>query len=117
MKIVPGMPLQKKIVLLSILKLINYNNPTTTTDKITDVYIQISEILNEKKRARTTVTNTIKELIMIGMIKEVSVKKGRGKPGREVALDVPSGKALEELLYEDDRFDNEKLKSFRVTMF
>jgi len=115
MKIVPGMPIQKKIVLLSILKLINCNNPTTTTDKITETYNQICKLINEKQRHRTTVTNTIKELVMIGMIKEVAVKKGRGKPGREVALDVPSGKALEKLLYNDDRL--EELENFKQCTF
>jgi hypothetical protein len=32
------------------------------------------------------------------MIKEVSMRKGRGASGREIELDVPSGKALEDLI-------------------
>lgn len=43
---------------------------------------------------------------MIGMIKEVTMRKGRGASGREIKLDVPSGKALEELLYRDYRLED-----------
>jgi hypothetical protein len=40
------------------------------------------------------------------MIKEVSIRKGRGASGREIELDGPSGKALEELLYRDYRIED-----------
>jgi hypothetical protein len=36
----------------------------------------------------------------------VSIRKGRGASGREIELDVPSGKALEELLYRDYRLED-----------
>jgi len=76
-KLVPGMASHKKIVLLAILKLINHNKKTTTATEIEDTYTQISKMIGENCRARTTVANAIAELIMIGMIKEVTFRKGR----------------------------------------
>jgi hypothetical protein len=43
---------------------------------------------------------------MIGMIKEVSIRKCRGASGREFELDVPYWKALEELLHRDYRLED-----------
>ena len=77
-KLVPGMAFHKKIVLLAILKLINHNKKTTTATEIKDTYTQISKMIGENCRARTTVANSIAELIMIGMIKEVALRKGQG---------------------------------------
>ncbi len=102
----PAMPLHKKLVLLAILKLVNYNRPTTTVKDITNTYFQICEEIGETPRHRTTISNSIGELTMIGMIKEVSIRKGRGASGREIELDVPSGKALEDLLYRDYRLED-----------
>src|SRR5271157_1867398 len=86
-KLVPGMAFHKKIVLLAILKLINHNKKTTTATEIKDTYTQISKVIGENCRARTTVANSIAELIMIGMIKEVALRKGQGASGREIELD------------------------------
>ncbi len=66
----PAMPLHKKLVLLSILKLVNYNRPTTTVKDITNIYFQICEEIGETPRNRTTISNSIGELTIIGMIKE-----------------------------------------------
>ena len=41
------MPLHKKLVLLAILKLVNYNRPTTTVKDITNTYFQICEDIGE----------------------------------------------------------------------
>jgi Cdc6-like AAA superfamily ATPase len=95
------MPLHKKLVLLSILKLVNYNRPTTIGKDITNIYLQICEEIGEIPRHRTAISNSIGELTMIGMIKEVSMRGGSGASGREIELDGPSGKALEKLLYRD----------------
>lgn len=104
-RLVPGMAFHKKIVLLAILKLINHNKRTTTATEIKDTTKQISITIGERYRARATISNSIAELIMIGMIKEVTIRKGKGASGREIELDVPSKEKLEELLYEDYRLE------------
>ena len=72
----PAMPLHKKLVLLAILKLVNYNRPTTTVKNITNIYFQLCEEIGETPAHRTKIFNSIGELTMIEMIKEVSIKKG-----------------------------------------
>ena len=66
----PAMPLHKKLVLLAILKLANCNRPTITVKEITNTYFQICEEIGETPRHRTTISNSIGELTMIGMIKK-----------------------------------------------
>jgi Cdc6-like AAA superfamily ATPase len=51
----PAMSLHKKLVLLSILKLVDYNRPTTTVKDITNTYFQICEEIGETPRHRTTI--------------------------------------------------------------
>ena len=63
-------------------------------------------MIGKNCRARTTVANAIAELIMIGMIKEVTLRKGTGASGREIELDIPSKEKLEELLYQDYRLED-----------
>ena len=86
--------------------MINHNKKTTTATEIKDTYAQISKMIGENCRARTTVANSIAELIMIGMIKEVALRKGQGASGREIELDIPSKEKLEELLYQDYRLED-----------
>ena len=102
----PAMPLPKKLVLLAILKPVNCNRPTTTVKEIINTYFQICEEIGETPRHRTTISNSIGELTMIGMIKEVSIKNGREASGREIELDIPSGKALEEFLDRNYRLED-----------
>jgi len=94
----PAMLLHKKLILLAILKLVNCNRPTKTIKEITNTYFQICEEIGETPRHRTTISNSIGELTMIGMIKEVSIKNGRETSGGGIGLDIPSGKTLEEFL-------------------
>jgi cell division control protein 6 len=89
-KLVSGIAFHKKIILLAILKLIDHNKKTTTATEIKNTYTQISKMIAENCRARTTVANSIAELIMIGIIKEVTLRKGKGASGREIELDIPS---------------------------
>ena len=105
-KLVSGIAFHKKIILLAILKLIDHNKKTTTATEIKDTYTQISKMIGENCRAKTTVANSIAELIMIGMIKEVTLRKGKGASGREIELDIPSKEKLEELLYQDYRLED-----------
>ena len=86
-KLVTRIVFHKKIVLLAILKLTNHNKKTTTATEIKDTYTQISKMIGENCRARTTVANSIAELIMIGMIKEVTLRKGKCASGRELELE------------------------------
>jgi Cdc6-like AAA superfamily ATPase len=102
----PAMPLHKKLVLLAILKLVNCNRPTTTVKEITNTYFQICEKIGETPRHGTTISNSISELTIIGMIKEVSIKNGREASGREIEIDVLSGKALEEFLDRNHRLED-----------
>lgn len=86
--------------------MINHNKKTTTGTEVKDTYTQISKVIGENCRARTTVANSIAELIMVGMIKEVALRKGQGASGREIELDIPSKEKLEELLYQDYRLED-----------
>ena len=83
------MALHKKIVLISILRLLNHNKKTTNATEIKDMYMKISKHIGEDSRSRTNVANVITELKMIGIIKEVALRKGQGASGREVELSVP----------------------------
>jgi len=40
------------------------------------------------------------------MIKEVTLRKGKGASGSEIELDIPSKEKLEELLYQDYRLED-----------
>jgi archaeal cell division control protein 6 len=104
-KFVPGMALHKKIVLMSILKLVNYNKKTANATEIKNMYVVITKKIGEDSRSRTNVANVITELKMIGIIREVSVRKGQGASGREFELNVPSKEKIETALYEDYHFN------------
>jgi archaeal cell division control protein 6 len=107
-RIVPSLALHKKIVLLSILKLINFNKKSTTATEIKDMYVRISKRIGEDARSRTNVSNVITELKMIGIIKELALRKGKGASGREIELNVPSREKIEDALYEDYHFNEIK---------
>jgi archaeal cell division control protein 6 len=111
-KLVPSMALHKKIVLISILRLLNHNKKTTNATEIKDMYMKISKQIGEDSRSRTNVANVITELKMIGIIKEVALRKGQGASGREVELNVPSRNKIENALYEDYHFSNLKKESY-----
>jgi hypothetical protein len=53
-------------------------------------------MIAENCRARITVANSIAEWIMIGMIKEVTLRKGKGASGIEIEWDIPPKEKLEE---------------------
>jgi hypothetical protein len=55
----------------------------------------------------------ITELKMIGIIKEVALRKGQGASDREVELNVPSRNKIETALYEDYHFSNLKKESYQ----
>jgi archaeal cell division control protein 6 len=112
-KLVPSMALHKKIVLISILRLLNHNKKTTNATEIKDMYMKISKQIGEDSRSRTNVANVITELKMIGIIKEVALRKGQGASGREVELNVPSRNKIENALYEDYHFSNLKKESYQ----
>jgi len=112
-KLVPSMALHKKIVLISILRLLNHNKKTTNATEIKDMYMKISKQIGEDSRSRTNVANVITELKMIGIIKEVALRKGQGASGREVELNVPSRNKIENALYEDYHFNNLKKESYQ----
>jgi cell division control protein 6 len=112
-KLVPSMALHKKIVLISILRLLNHNKKTTNATEIKDMYMKISKHIGEDSRSRTNVANVITELKMIGIIKEVALRKGQGASGREVELNVPSRNKIENALYEDYHFSNLKKESYQ----
>lgn len=110
-----NLPLHDKLVLMSILKNVNYNKTVTTASEVTLTYNKICDEIDEKPRHRTTVANKFGELETIGIIKEGKTKKGRGGSGREISLAITSGRVLEEVLYQDYRLGD--LKEFRVGMF
>jgi len=110
-----NLPLHDKLVLLSILKNVNYNKLVTTASEVTTTYYKLCEEIKEKPRHRTTVANKFGELETMGVIKEGKTKKGRGGSGREICLAIPSGRTLEDLIYQDDRF--EELKDFKAGLF
>jgi len=95
-KLVSGIAFHKKIILLAILKLIDHNKKTTTATEIKNTYTQISKMIAENCRARITVANSIAEWIMIGIIKEVTLRKGKGASGIEIEWDIPPKEKLEE---------------------
>ena len=105
-KLVSGIAFHKKIILLAILKLIDHNKKTTTATEIKNTYTQISKMIAENCRARITVANSIAEWIMIGIIKEVTLRKGKGASGIEIEWDIPPKEKLEWLLYQDYRLEN-----------
>jgi hypothetical protein len=95
-------------VLLIILKLITHNKKTTTETKFKNTYIQMSKIIGENCRARTTVANAFAKLIMIGTLQGVTPRKGQGASGKEIELDIPSKEKLKELLYQEYRLEDAK---------
>lgn len=115
MKIVADLSLHDKLVLLAIVKNINYNKPTTNVSEITKLYNRLCDEIEELRKRRTTVSNKIGEFETMSCIKVVSMARGRGAGGREIELNVPSRKLLEDLLYQDIYLED--LKDIKPTPF
>lgn len=93
--------LHDKIVLLSILKNINQNKPQTNTAEVRKLYEVLCKEMDKTAMKRATVANIIGNFETMNLIKVVGVKMGRGAVGRIFELNVPSAKALEQILYQD----------------
>jgi cell division control protein 6 len=115
MKFATMLPLHGKLVLLAILKNLNYNKFTTNVSEVTKMYYKLCDELDQERKMRTTVSNKISELEVAGLIKVVSMKRGRGAGGRVVELNVDSAKILEDMLYQDGSLED--LKDVKVAPF
>jgi len=96
------MALHDKIVLLSILKNVNQNKPLTNTSEVRKLYEMMCKEIDQPPMKRATVANIIGNFETMNLIKVVGIKMGRGAVGRIFEINVPSGKALEKILYQDD---------------
>jgi cell division control protein 6 len=109
------LPLHEKIVLLAILKLTNYGNPSTNSQTVTSLYNQMCFEIHKKPLHRTTIASKFGDFRMIGLIKTSSVRKGKGGGWKDIRLSVPSGSAIEEVLYMD--YNLEMLRDFKPVPF
>jgi cell division control protein 6 len=115
LEIVPNFPLHEKIVLLAILKLTNYGNPATNSQAVTSVYTRMCIDIGKKPLHRTTIASKFGDFKMLGLIKTSSMRKGKGGGWKDIRLSVSSGKAVEEVLYQDYLLD--QLRDFKLSVF
>ena len=109
------LPLHEKIVLLAILKLTNYGNPSTNSQAVTALYNQMCFEIGKRPLHRTTIASKFGDFKMLGLIKTSSMRKGKGGGWKDIRLSVVSGKTVEGVLYQD--YNLEVLRDFKPAPF
>jgi len=108
-------PTQNKLILLTLLKLINSNRVSTTTSIAYLIYTQMCQEIDVVPLHRTTISNMIGELELLGFIATKVINKGRrGGRKRIIELAIDNGDMVEEALYRDYNLD--RLRSFEPKM-
>ena len=114
-KMVESLTLHEKIVFLAILKLTNYRKPSTNSQAVTELYNRMCLEMGKPPLHRTTIASKFGDFKMLGLIQSSSVKKGKGGGWKDIRLTVNSGKAVEEMLYQDSHFEG--LEDVKPTPF
>ena len=108
------LPLHDKLVLIAMIKI---NNRNSNVSLATTTYQQICKEINEIPLNRSTISNKISEMEMLGFIKKKSKNTGRagGIISKISFEDSVSVDLLIEVLYKDDRLV--ELRDFEPILF
>lgn len=87
------LPTQSKIILLSIIRLVDQVEEDVNTGEVYSEYEMLCERLDMEVLTKRRVTDLISELDMLGIINAVVVSRGRYGRSREIGLSVPLQKA------------------------
>ena len=101
-EVVKTLPTQSKLVLYSILLLVQQGTRNITTSAVYNMYKQLCPIVDIDHLTHRRITDLIAELDMLGILHTVVVSKGRYGRTKEITLSVYVGK-LREILLQDYR--------------
>ena len=100
--VIKTLPIQSKLILLSVVLLGHNSDSKITTLRVYNVYKQMCRIIGIKVLTQRRVTDLIYELDMLAILNAITVSKGRHGRIREISLDLPSD-SINKVLFEDYR--------------
>ncbi|RLG25410.1 cell division control protein Cdc6 [Methanosarcinales archaeon] len=110
-EVIRTLPTQSKLVLLSILKMVEGGSDKFTTGEVYTIYRQMCHEIQMEVLTQRRITDLISELDMLGIVNAMVVSKGRYGRTKEISLSVPH-ESTQAVLLEDYRV--KPLTSFTV---
>ena len=110
-EVVRTLPTQSKLVLLSILKMVDGGSDKFTTGEVYTIYRHMCHEIQMEVLTQRRITDLISELDMLGIVNAMVVSKGRYGRTKEISLSVPHN-STQTVLLEDYRV--KPLTSFTV---
>ncbi len=111
LEVVRTLPTQSKLVLLSVLQMVEMNKSKTTSGDIYNRYMFLCNIASVEVLSRTRVSDLISELDMLGIIGAVTKYKGRYGRTRTYNIPLSTTLKLKEAIFQDTRL--KMIESFK----
>ncbi len=101
-EVIRTLPVQSKLVLYSIIVLLDHGSKVSRTGEVYSVYKQLCNDIDTDILTQRRITDLISELDMLGIVNAIVVNKGRYGRTKEISLSVPV-QSIRDVLTDEQR--------------